>query len=111
MLIKEEIKKLEKEIAIIDKTLTVLFAVGIIELIFTIMGCNRFDLLSLGIVLTCAILFSRYLELNGTVGISVGILRGNLSVILEISVGPIRLDLNISFAKAKLVFPSILDIL
>ena len=60
MLIKEEIKKLEKEIAIIDKTLTVLFAVGIIELIFTIMGCNRFDFLSLGIILTCAILFSRY---------------------------------------------------
>jgi hypothetical protein len=35
---------------------------GIIELILTIMGYNRFDFLSLGIVLACAILFSRYVR-------------------------------------------------
>jgi hypothetical protein len=59
---KEKIKKLEKEIAAIDKTLTILFAAGIIELILTILGYNRFDFLSLGIVLACAILFSRYVR-------------------------------------------------
>jgi galactokinase len=59
---KEKIKKIEKEIAAIDKTLTILFAAGIIELILTILGYNRFDFLSLGIVLACAILFSRYVR-------------------------------------------------
>lgn len=62
MLYKEKIKKLEKEITTIDKTLTILFVAGIIELILTIMGYNRFDFLSLGIILACAILFSRYVR-------------------------------------------------
>jgi len=59
---KEKIEKIEKEIAIIDKTLTVLLSLGIIELILTIMGYIRFDFLSLGIMLTCVILFIKYVK-------------------------------------------------
>jgi hypothetical protein len=59
---KEKIERLEKELVIIDNTLTVLLSLGIIELILTIMGYIRFDFLSLGIMLTCAILFIKYVK-------------------------------------------------
>ena len=59
---KEKIERLEKEITIIDNTLTVLLSLGIIELILTIMGYIRFDFLSLGIMLACAILFIKYVK-------------------------------------------------
>ena len=60
---KGKIKKLEKEIVIIDNTLKVLLGLGIIELILTIMGYIRFfDFLSLGIMITCVFLFIKYVQ-------------------------------------------------
>lgn len=59
---KGKIKKLEKEIVIIDNTLKVLLGLGIIELILTIMGYIRFDFLSLGIMVTCVFLFIKYVQ-------------------------------------------------
>lgn len=59
---KEKIKKVEKEIVVIDNTLKVLLGIGIIELILTIMGYIRFDFLSLGIMVTCIFLFIKYIQ-------------------------------------------------
>ena len=59
---KEKIKKVEKEIVVIDNTLKVLLGIGIIELILTIMGYIRFDFLSLGIMVTCVFLFIKYVQ-------------------------------------------------
>ena len=57
-----KIKKIEKEIVVIDNTLKVLLGIGIIELILTIMGYIRFDFLSLGIMVTCVFLFIKYVQ-------------------------------------------------
>jgi len=59
---KEKIKKVEKEIVVIDNTLKVLLGIGIIELILTIMGYIRFNFLSLGIMVTCIFLFIKYIQ-------------------------------------------------
>jgi len=59
---KGKIKKVEKEIVVIDNTLKVLLGIGIIELILTIMGYIRFDFLSLGIMVTCVFLFIKYIQ-------------------------------------------------
>lgn len=59
---KEKIKKVEKEIVVIDNTLKVLLGIGIIELILTIMGYIRFNFLSLGIMVTCVFLFIKYIQ-------------------------------------------------
>lgn len=59
---KGKIKKIEKEIVVIDNTLKVLLGIGIIELILTIMGYIRFDFLSLGIMVTCVFLFIKYVQ-------------------------------------------------
>ena len=59
---KGKIKKVEKEIVVIDNTLKVLLGIGIIELILTIMGYIRFDFLSLGIMVTCVFLFIKYVQ-------------------------------------------------
>ena len=59
---KGKIKKVEKEIVVIDNTLKVLLGIGIIELILTIMGYIRFDFLSLGIMITCIFLFIKYVQ-------------------------------------------------
>lgn len=59
---KGKIKKVEKEIVVIDNTLKVLLGIGIIELILTIMGYIRFDFLSLGIMVTCFFLFIKYVQ-------------------------------------------------
>lgn len=59
---KGKIKKVEKEIVVIDNTLKVLLGIGIIEVILTIMGYIRFDFLSLGIMVTCVFLFIKYVQ-------------------------------------------------
>jgi len=59
---KEKIKKVEKEIVVIDNTLKVLLGISIIELILTIMGYIRFNFLSLGIMVTCIFLFIKYIQ-------------------------------------------------
>ena len=59
---KEKIKKVEKEIVVINNTLKVLLGIGIIELILTIMGYIRFDFLSLGIMVACVFLFIKYVQ-------------------------------------------------
>lgn len=59
---KGKIKKVEKEIVVINNTLKVLLGIGIIELILTIMGYIRFDFLSLGIMVTCVFLFIKYVQ-------------------------------------------------
>ena len=59
---KGKIKKVEKEIVVIDNTLKVLLGIGIIELILTIMGYIRFNFLSLGIMVTCIFLFIKYIQ-------------------------------------------------
>ena len=59
---KGKIKKVEKEIVVIDNTLKVLLGIGIIELILTIMGYIRFNFLSLGIMVTCIFLFIKYVQ-------------------------------------------------
>ncbi len=61
---KEKIKKLEKEIVVIDSTFRVLLGLGIIELILTIMGYIRFDFLSLGIMITYVFLFIKYVKIR-----------------------------------------------